>query len=115
MSADRKELGRIQGFRWGMGGYQDAMFGATFTLGGSGWGVNDFWGAWAPGVVDPGEFTKWTEAERCGQLADATARLCRLMKEAGVNDSAKLVGTPIEITFDGNTLKSWRVLTEVLA
>ena len=27
---------------------------------------------------------------------------------------AQLIGTPVEVTFDGNRLKEWRVLEEVL-
>jgi hypothetical protein len=37
-----------------------------------------------------------------------------LLKEAKVNSVDMLKGKPVEVTFDGNTLKSWRILTEVL-
>lgn len=115
MSEVRKELARIQSVRFGFGGYQGAMFGASFTLGGRGWGVGDFWGAWAPGVVDPDDHCKWTEADRIAQLADLCGRLSRLMKEAGVEDIGGLANKPIEVTFKNhNTLDSWRLLTEVL-
>lgn len=111
----RKELGRIQSIRVGHGGYQDAMFGATFTLGGKGWGVNDFWGMWSPALVPRTESAKWTEAERAAQFDELCRRLDGLLKEAGVNDVMKLVGQPVEITFKNySTLDSWRLLTEVL-
>lgn len=111
----RKELGRIQNIRVGHGGYQDAMFGVTFTLGGKGWGVGDFWGAWSPSIIAHDKHSKWTEQERSDQLADVCRRLSALLKDAGVDDVMKLQGQPVEITFkDYSTLDSWRLLTEVL-
>jgi hypothetical protein len=38
----------------------------------------------------------------------------KLLKEAKVDSVDKLKGKPVEVTFEGNTLKSWRILTEVL-
>jgi hypothetical protein len=38
----------------------------------------------------------------------------KLLKEAKVDSVEKLKGKPIEATFDGNMLKEWRILTEVL-
>jgi hypothetical protein len=38
----------------------------------------------------------------------------KLLKEAKVNSVDKLKGIPVEVTFDGNILKDWRILTEVL-
>jgi hypothetical protein len=37
-----------------------------------------------------------------------------LLKDAKVNSVDQLKGKPVEVTFDGNMLKSWRILTEVL-
>lgn len=112
--SERKELGKIKSIRVGMGGYQDAMFGVTFDLGGDGWGVSDFWGFWSPSRMKHSEHCKWTEASRLQALTDAFVRLDSLMKSAKVNDSMKLAGIPIEVSFEGTTLKSWRILTEVL-
>lgn len=36
------------------------------------------------------------------------------MIETKLGKINKLVGIPVEITFENNTLKSWRVLEEVL-
>lgn len=110
----RKELGRIQDIRIGHYGYQEAMLGVQFTLGGDGWGVGDFWGSWAPSLIKHSEHTKWTEAERVTGIADAFIRLDASMKRAKVSDAMKLKNIPVEVEFDGTTLKSWRVLTEVL-
>ena len=37
-----------------------------------------------------------------------------LLNEAKVDDIKNLKGVPVEATFDGTLLKSWRILTEVL-
>lgn len=109
-----KRLGKIQAIHVGMGGYQDAMFGVSFTLGGEGWGVNDWWGFWSPSRMKRSEHCKWTEQERLDALTETFVRLDAVMNEAKVTEAHKLKGIPVEITFDGNTLSSWRVLTEVL-
>lgn len=112
--SERKELGRIQSIKVGHGGYQDAMFGVSFTLGGAGWGVGDFWGTWSPALIKHTASSQWTEANRTEGLAEVCTKLAGLLKQAHVNDVAKLEGLPVEVTFEGNTLKSWRLLTEVL-
>jgi hypothetical protein len=40
--------------------------------------------------------------------------LSKLLKDAKVRSVDKLKGIPVEAIFDGNVLKEWRVLTEVL-
>lgn len=107
-------LGKIQEVRVGMGGYQEAMFGVGFTLGGEGWGVGDWWGFWSPSHLKWTEHCKWTEQERLDALRDTFVRLDALMKDAKVTDSAKLKGVPVEVTIEENTLKRWRILSEVL-
>jgi len=104
-------LGKIKKAAFGWGGYNESMIGLTVTLGGESWGVGDFWGAWG---VQHTEFCKWTEDERRQQLGDTCMRLSELLNKAKVDSVEKLVGTSIEATFDGNLLKSWRVLGEVL-
>lgn len=106
------ERGKIQSIRLGMGGYDDAMFGFTFMLGGKdGWGVGDFWGTWAH---EPDKHTKWTVEDQNKSFLNALLRVKGLMAEANVSDFKRLVGIPIEATFENNTLKSWRIMTEVL-
>ena len=41
-----KKIGKIRDLEYGWGGYDGAMLGVTFHLGGQGWGVTDFWGYW---------------------------------------------------------------------
>lgn len=107
----RKELGKIQQASFGWGGYQEAMVGASFTLGGPGWGVVDFWGTWG---IERSDYAKWTEQERIDQLGAVVMRLSDLLTKAKKQTVSALVGVPIEAEFENNTLKSWRVLEEVL-
>jgi len=96
-----KRLGKIKSARFGLGGYDDAMLGITFDLGGEGWGCGDFWGA----------FDKHINVE-FGKIA---LRLRALLEAAKKKSVAELVGTPVEVEIDDDTgLKSWRVLTEVV-
>lgn len=107
----RTELGSIRSIKFGWGGYQDTMFGLSVTLGGKSWGVGDFKGAWG---VEHSEHCKWTEADRLTQLGEACMYLKRLLQEADKQSVDQLHGVPIEATFDGNKLVSWRILEEVL-
>lgn len=107
----RKELGRIASVRIGMGGYQDAMLGIQFVLEGKGWGVHaPFLGTWATWR----EGCKWSVEDQTRHFGDALRELGRVLEKAKKEDAYRLVGTPIEAEFDGMTLKSWRVLEEVL-
>ena len=110
MNELRKELGKIQGISLGMGGYQDAMFGVSITLGGKGWGVGDFKGTWAT----HDKHCHWTVADQKKIFADTMVWLRDTIQKAGVNKLADLKGVPVEVTFDGNALHSWRVLEEVV-
>lgn len=107
----RTELGSIQKITFGWGGYQDVMLGINITLGGKSWGVGDFKGAWG---VEWTDRCKWTEEDRRQELGEACMFLRDLLTKAKVQTLDQLQGIPIEATFDGNTLKSWRVLDEVL-
>jgi hypothetical protein len=105
-----KVLMKIERATCGMGGYQDACFGYSFTFGGSGLGTGDFWGTWA----FRREGVKWTEEDRAKTWAEANLRVIALLEQAHVSDVSKLVGVPVEVTFENQTRKSWRILTEVL-
>jgi hypothetical protein len=108
-----KELGKIEKVTFGYGGYQDAMFGVTFVLSFGGMGVVDFKGTWSE-EVEVGENTKWSEEDRTMSNDDTVKFINRIMREAKVTEINRLVGIPIEVTSEGMSLKSWRVLTEVL-
>ena len=109
-----KRLGKIQSVRFGHGGYQDACIGLSVTLGDGSWGVSDFQGGWDPEMIKHSEHSKWTEKDR-SKINDETVRfVSKLLKEAKVDSVDKLNNIPIEAKFDGNMLKEWRILTEVL-
>ena len=105
-------LGKISNIRLGDGGYDDAMFGVSVTLsmdGGTA-GVQDFKGGWRSYP----EGAKFSEGEWEYAHTETYKWLRQLMKDAKVSDFTKLKGIPVEVKTDGNLLKSWRVLTEVL-
>jgi len=108
----RSELGKIQKVKFGMGGYQDAMIGFSFDLGGVSWGVGDFWGCWSD---EHTEHCKWTEEDRLKSLGKSVMRVSKLMEEARAESLEGLVGIPVRIYFkDFNTLSHWEILREVM-
>ena len=107
----RTELGKIIKTTFGWGGYQEVMIGVTFWLGGESWGVQDFRGYWGN---DRTATTQWTEEDRIAELGKMCLSIRTILQEAKKQTLADLAGTPIEATFDGNKLVSWRVLKEVL-
>jgi len=104
-------LGKIQTASYGFGGYQDAQFGLSVTLGGEGWGVSDFWGTWA---APPAKYAKWTRHEQLEIHAKTAERIRDLCEKAKVRTVDELKNVPVQAAFDGNLLRSWRVLEEVL-
>ena len=110
----KKKLGKIQSVKFGHGGYQDSMIGLHLTIGADGWGVGDSKSAWDAELIQHSEYCKWTENDRDKQYSDILRFVSKLLKDAKVDTIDKLKGIPLEVTFDGNLLKDWRVLTEVL-
>jgi hypothetical protein len=106
----RKELGKIKSARFGYGGYQECQFGLSVDMGGEGWGVGNFKGFWATSS----EGTKWTESDRSNAYAETMRFLKDLLDDAEVTSVDQLKGKPVEVEFDGNMLKDWRILKEVL-
>ena len=109
-----KRLGKIESVRFGLGGYQDSQLGLSVTLSASGWGVGDFKGNWDCERIKWSEHCKWTEEERDKGYSETMRYLSKLLKDSKVDSVDKLKGIPVEVTFDGNMLKEWRILTEVL-
>ncbi len=109
-----KKLGKIESVTFGHGGYQDAMIGLNVTLSNGGWGVGDSKCAWDAEMIKWDKNCKWTEADRDKQYAEIMRYLSKLLKDAKVNSVDKLKGIPVEVTFEGNMLKEWRILTEVI-
>lgn len=108
------KLGKIEHVEFGHGGYQDAMLGIHVTLSGNGWGVGTTNSAWDACMIECSKHAKWTEADRSKQYDEIMRYVSKLLSDAKVSKVSALKGIPIEATFDGNLLKSWRILTEVL-
>lgn len=113
MSETRIELGKIAKATFGMGGYRDAMFGLSVMLEGQSWGAGDFKGFWSQSI-EHNQNCKWTEDDRSKAYSDTCRFLDELLRKAKRKYVAELVGVPVEATFDGMRLVSWRVLEEVL-
>jgi len=109
-----KKLGKIQDVSFGLGGYQGAMIGIHVTLGNEGWSVGDSRANWDAEQIECTEYTQWTEEDRDGWYAEIMRYVSKLLEDAKVDSVDKLKGKPVEVTFEGNTLKEWRILTEVL-
>lgn len=109
-----KKIGKIQSISFGFGGYQDAMLGLSISLGSeSGWAVGDFRGGWGPQITCD-KYCKWTEADRSKLYADTIRFIGELLTQAKKEKIDQLKGVPVEVEFDGMTLKSWRILTEAI-
>jgi hypothetical protein len=109
-----KRLGKIESVSFGLGKYQGAMIGLHVTLGDGSWGVGNSRANWDAEQIKWSENTKWSEQDRDGWYAEIMRYVSKLLKEAKVDSVDKLKGKPVEVTFDGNQLKEWRILTEVL-
>jgi hypothetical protein len=109
--SERTEIGWIEHAHFGSGGYQDAQFGLSLTFSGDGWGCGTFEGFWAS---KPSEYAKWSNEDRRNSFADTVEKLIKILEDARVKSVEKLAGAPVELTFEGNTLKDWRVLTEAI-
>lgn len=110
----RTELGKIERVHFGLGGYQDAQLGLWMTISGKSWGVGHGICLGWSGYVKWTEHCKWTENDRDRNYATGVREIDALLREAKVERVDKLVGIPVEVTFEGNSFKSMRVLTEVL-
>lgn len=110
---DGKFLGKIESVRLGNGGYQDAMFGLSLEFKfDKSYGIGTFKGAWGLGIDCKN--THWTEVDRDREFAATMRLMAQTMQDAKVDELAELKGVPVEVTIERGSLKSWRVLTEVL-
>lgn len=107
----RKELGKIVSARFGIGGYQDCMIGLSLEFSMKGSSVGTFIGTWA---IQRSEHAKWSEEERLAELGRTVMKLAELLEKIRGQDVSDLLGIPVELTFDGQMLKDWRLLEEVL-
>ena len=106
-----KSIGKITHCYFGFGGYQDVMIGFSFNFDTESGGVGDFWGTWN---CEPDKHTKWTKDSQIRYLGESVLRASKVMADAKVSRFKDLVGKPVEVSWDGNALKEWRILTEVI-
>lgn len=105
-------LGKIREVKFGFGGYQECEVGLTAVLSMQGSEVVGFIsGGYAQA---PSKTASWTVEDQRRKFAMLTKEIIELLQKAKVDDVAKLKGIPVEVTLDGNLLKSWRILDEVL-
>jgi len=110
-----KQYGKITKVVFGNGGYQDAMLGVHVNISGEGWSVNHSGPTtWNPEIIKHLENCKWTEESRDALFAEGVRWLAKIMADAKVESLDQLVGKPVVCEMDGNTLKDWRIFTEVL-
>lgn len=108
------KLGKISNVRFGHGGYQDCCLGLSLTFEGKNWGVGTFIGAWDPESIPADKHTKWTEADRDAEMVKMLRKFSKLLKQAKVDNVNGLKNIPVEVEFEGQSLKEWRILEEVL-
>lgn len=101
-------LGKIESVRFGS---WDEKIGFHFTLRSTGGNVCDSWGCTS---LEYTKYCNWTEADRINILGQAVMRVNALLVKAKKNNLDQLKDVPIEVTFEGNMLKSWRILEEVI-
>lgn len=110
-----KMLGKISSVHFGIGGYQDCQIGLTLSLECKSTGCTAFVdGGWSPSNIEWDKNCKWTEADRTISLASMMRKVDQLLHQAKVTDVYELKNKPVEVTFEGNILKNWRILEEVL-
>jgi hypothetical protein len=111
---EEKRLGKIQKATFGIGAYNDVMIGLHIIFSGEGWGIGDNNSTWDSTLVPWTHHCKWSPESRDAEYAKIVHFVSKILADAKVQSVHELVGIPVEITLNGNTLKEWRVLTEVL-
>lgn len=109
----RKELGKIQSIYFGLGDRGDLGLHIDFKFGNAS-GVIWSESFWDFERVKRTETTVWTEEDREIDAIRILRKVSNILKEAKVDRIERLKDIPVELTFDVNSLVSWRVLTEVL-
>lgn len=109
-----KRLGKITSVSFGIGGYQDAMLGIFIFFESDGWCMGTDKCAWDCNLIPCSEHAKWTESDRSKQYDEIMRFISGILSKAKVKSVDQLKGIPVEIETENMTLKSWRVLTEVL-
>ena len=109
----KKRLGKIESISFGKTGYQEAELGLGITFSFDSSGVQ-----WSESFWDANHIKsdgcQWTEKDRDKRYAKIMRLISDLLHQAKVENVGQLKGVPVELTFDGNLLKKWRILEEVI-
>jgi len=99
-----EELGKIESVKFG---YNEYLFGLSLTLTGASWGTNTGY-YYNPSATDvsPEENNKYLE--------EMIHNIQKLLKDAKVDSVEGLKNKPILCRFEKNSIKDFRILTEVL-
>lgn len=107
-------LGKIKEVRFGIVG--DIFMGIHLTFGSDvgSWGVS-----YSKGFHDFNrnahtEYCKWTPESNNFQMLETMKYISDLLNDAKVSDVYQLKGKPVEVVFEKNCIKSWRILKEVI-
>jgi len=103
-----KELGKIESVKFGRNPDRPFLFGLQLTFKMEGAGVQNHY------TVNLSENCKWETADRSLTIVEMVEFVDSLLENAKVNYVSELKNVPVEITFNGNCFKSFRILTEVL-
>lgn len=109
-----KKIGKIENACFGISGYQEGQLGLhlEFTSGSYGMGTSK--ATWDAERISQSKHCKWSEQDRSIEYDEIMRFLSKTLNDANVNFVHELKGKAVELTIEGNTLKSWRILTEVL-
>ncbi len=110
----QKTLGKITAAYFGISGYQGCEIGLFLAFSAGHIGCSFSKSAWDAQRIECSKHAKWTEADRIKSYDEIVRYVSKVLADAKRENVAQLVGVPVELEFDCNTLKSWRVLTEVL-
>ncbi len=110
----KEVLGKITSARFGIGGYNDAMIGLHLLFEFKGGGVSWNKVTWDCNIVKCNEDCDWDELARGEEYSNIIRELSKLLYDAKVKNVKDLVGVPVRLFFDGNSLSKFDILTEVL-
>ena len=109
-----KYLGKNSSVKFGIGGYNDAELGLHLSFSFDSKGVSSSKSFWDCNMIKHSEYCKWSEEDRIKGYSDVMVFLSNTLKDAKCKTVEQLLNKPIEVEFEDNQLKSWRILTEVL-
>jgi len=101
------QLGKIRKVTFGNYEY---LFGLFLDLGGDGWGVSAEY-CYNHCYMPKNQLG---EQDKIDDELTMISKIQLLLSDAKVETIDQLIGKPVEVTFEGNLIRSFRILTEVL-